>query len=824
MRQWIKVITGALAAATVLLLGHSMTSYASTNRVSDGRFLSDTLGVVKMICTEDTTELSSEQPVEPETDGWHAEENGDKYYIENGARLVNVTRKIGSTWYVFDTAGIARAYVGTVIEPGKSEISSGNRVWFYNIAGGTFQSDFIIVESRGRWGLIDTGSRYADTIVDSDSTLYSVPWKYASGATAALSCQRSGRNGKDAAIYMIQTLGVKHLDFIITTHSHSDHVGGLPEIADIMLGDETGIHSLIDKDTICFTKKYYHVNDQNDDMGGSKDPTCWHNQAFHYQAVQAVKKRGGTVVDVSLGKKTSTNNQTKNDYSSVISAMKKHGLTEVSYSEGSYSDYFDDYLNFKWGSLTIRMYNLFTINGCKDENENSIATVIAYGNQQVFTSGDMNVHFRVQQKVAKAVYKSFGAIDLIKASDHGFERGFSKEHLDLFKPKYVVTTNSVEVLTREANKSFSAGMYYAHKKYGTVSYETSLSEKAIVAEFGGSGVTVKELCGVKGNAFLRSAADCKSTAIERSGWITWVEDRYDKNETNFMYFKANVAAKGWTKINESTYYFDEYGLMCKGWIKVKGKTYFLKNTGILAHGWLTKGGKKYYLDPKTGVMKTGWMKLNNKLYFFNRTTGVNETGWIKDGTKYYYLANGVRYVGWKKIGGDTYYFDEKGVMRKKWAVFDGKWYYFGNDGRMRTGWAQVGKKKCFFTAKGELVTGWKKEKNKTFYLQPDGFMAVGWRQIDSKWYYFDQKGVMRRGWTEVDKKWYYLDKNGVMMTGWISLGSQKYYLEKSGAMCTDWKQIGDKWYYFGTSGAMSTGTVKISKKTYTFRSDGVWVK
>lgn len=100
------------------------------------------------------------------------------------------------------------------------DLPQGNRVHFYNIAGGAYNGDCIFVESDGHWGMIDTGHRYQDTIEDSDGMIYDAP------RSRGLSSQTPYKYGKAAMEFMIKTFGITHLDFIIGTHAHSDHIGG----------------------------------------------------------------------------------------------------------------------------------------------------------------------------------------------------------------------------------------------------------------------------------------------------------------------------------------------------------------------------------------------------------------------------------------------------------------------------------------------------------------------------------------------------------------------------------------------------------------------
>ena len=106
-----------------------------------------------------------------------------------------------------------------------AEAAGADRLYYFNMDSNGIQGNLILVESNGSWGLLDTGHRYADTIQDADGRIISTP------QSTGLSSQISMRSGRDVANYMINQLGVTHLDFIVGTHAHSDHIGGVPEIA-----------------------------------------------------------------------------------------------------------------------------------------------------------------------------------------------------------------------------------------------------------------------------------------------------------------------------------------------------------------------------------------------------------------------------------------------------------------------------------------------------------------------------------------------------------------------------------------------------------------
>lgn len=103
----------------------------------------------------------------------------------------------------------AKKKVGTVtktLQSKKVKLPEGDKIYFLDVTDknseGKYQSsDAIILESNGKYGLIDT------TLADGGKL------KMAS-----------------RAIRYLKQLGIKELEFILITHSHGDHTGGLKQI------------------------------------------------------------------------------------------------------------------------------------------------------------------------------------------------------------------------------------------------------------------------------------------------------------------------------------------------------------------------------------------------------------------------------------------------------------------------------------------------------------------------------------------------------------------------------------------------------------------
>jgi len=725
-------------------------------------------------------------------------------------------------------------------------IESGDRIYFYNIGGnGATSGDLIIIESDGHFGLIDAGHRYSGSITDSQGVTYSAL------SEDNLSSQIEFKNGRDAAEYMINSLGITHFDFVLATHSHSDHIGGIPEIAGFEgYDDEGNIISLIDENTVYFYKKYRHVNSKQDDLPSGGEVidefaeegiaegeelvynSSWHNQAFYYQAVKAMRSKGAVMAELSGSLIVDSGEQGEVDYSSVFSEIDSASSIErVRYFQGDKSDWLDDFISFEMGNLSIRLYNLFSHGTALNENVNSIVTVVTDGSSKFVSLSDINVENKVEQRLAGAIYEDIGTADLIKVSHHGTYAGSnSKEMLDYLKPKYaVVTRNRDFAYGNNARGAFSAAMVYARKNYSTCFYEAGASDFALVADFTQNGFAFSNLEGTLDEVKLTSADKCVSTVTPYNGWsewdVCWGENRL--SELYYVYYGEFIS--NWYQDDKGRYfYIDENGQKQKGFVTIGSYTYYLspEETQDYSEGQMYTGrndidSNTYYFDSK-GRMQVGWTQLEDMNWYYFDTDGVLQKGWQSiSNTVYCFDENGKMYVGKNTVNGDNYIFGENGALKTGWIQFEGNWHYSEDDGKLCTGWKNISSKWYYFDENGVAASGLTFIKGDYYYFDSDFVMTSGWQRFDRSWHYFDSDGKMQTGWNKIDGDWYYFDIDGAMLTSWQKIGGKWYYFDKSGAMLISWQKIGKKWYYFNKSGVMQTGWQKISRKWYYFDTKGV---
>ena len=690
------------------------------------------------------------------------------------------------------------------------EAVSYDRIYYFNMDSKGLQGNMMLVETTDangvpHWGLLDAGHRFAKTIQDENGRSYST-------TVHGLSSQISCRNGKDMAQYMINVLGVTHLDFIIGTHAHSDHVGGIPELVATTFTDSQGVsRSLVDSTTTYYYKEYQHISNLEDDLA-KYSSSSWHNQAFAYQAVNSMKEAGAKVVDLS----------TLDAFSEL-----PEGLRFV--TRGELGDEYGDSVEFTVGGITFRLYNLYEHTDTGGENVNSIVAVMSNGQYTVVNLADIDTDHGAIDKVSAAIAEAYGTVDIVVAGHHGYTGSNTKEMFDQLQPDFVVVSNgSSDTSWFYTTGDLAAAIPYANARYGTDFYSTAISYYATVTDLSGNAVHIYS---VNKNGDLTDAMERILKANgKKTGWVSWAQT----DGTLWSYLeKGNSVKDAWRTINKKRYHFDEYGIMQTGWVTLDGTEYYLDpKSGAVLSGWRQKeDGSWYYLssNAKTfGRPVTGWQTISKKRYLFNESgvmlsetwvdgyylskSGAMATGWLNTGTEespvWYYLNTNAkaktygRYVvGWQTIGGKKYYFEENGVMK-------------------HDTWQDT----YYLTTKGWVATGWQTLKDNegneaTFYFDPNtknktfGRALTGWRTISKKRYYFDDEGRMQRGWLDDT---FYLKDDGAMATGWLNLGTEEspvwYYMDPNtkaktyGRRLTGWRTIGGKKYYFEENGVMKHDT------------------
>ena len=658
----------------------------------------------------------------------------------------------------------AESTVSSVSAKAAAGVTSGiDRIHFITLNGSYSDSDAILIESNGKYGLIDS-SNPSRASSDPDFAFTS---EYVD--TAA--------NGLTVVKYLTD-LNVSHLEFVLATHSHSDHVGGMTDIAG---------SGLVNNNTVYIYKGYQPALGERE----------WHNEYYANLALEAMRAKNATLLNVL------------DPSSTALRALGDDGGTLIKDS----TDRVGDHLEFTLGDFVIRLFNLHT-ESTVDENLNSIVTAVknTNSNSGALLMADMEQQHYMESRTVDAVLrndKSFKA-DVYKAGHHGYYTSTSYDTLKTLKPaNYVMTTRS----TSSTVSSYTLAPYFVQKFGGKV-YRTSENGPAVIAEFGDSSVTMKRLTKNK-----TTTTPVQWKPVVSDGWYMWYpnEDSYNRTGVKWSYFKSGAAVKGWFYIGSNWYHTDDNYILQTGWINVDGKRYLLNGNGVMQTGWTRFEGKWYYLH-NNGVMHVGWIKDNGSWYYMGSDGAMRVGRQTIHGKTYVFDSHGVMQTGWANYAGKWYYLNSDGTIHIGWIKSGSNWYYMGSDGAMRVGRQTIGGKTYIFnTSTGAMQTGWTYYSGKWYILNSDGTIHIGWIKSGSYWYYMGSDGTMQTGRKVLGGKTYFFSTStGAMQTGWVYYSGKWYYTNSDGTMHIGWRKVNGSWYYFGNDGTMRVGRQTIGGKTYFF--------
>lgn len=581
------------------------------------------------------------------------------------------------------------------------------------IKDASFGGDAIVIESNGHFGLIDTMN-------PGDSSEFK---------DIAPNWNDSVDNGTKVYNYvygLMSSSSRKKLDFLILSHNHSDHIGGVSEIKD-----------LIDDKTVVFYKEdIMPVNDVQDTGNES-----YHNHDYYLAAMQVLNNKNAVLV----------NTATASTLSNLCSDCFVDSIQKGTSSTPSYQTNLKDYLSFDFGDFSIDLYNLYTLSNHM-ENLNSIVTLVTHktSNKRAMlmadqetargdidyevawlengqprenrienplgcgcTASDSNCKcalLGIENQIADIV----GEVEILKAGHHGHgatynlsSTGTSNSYymLNKFRPENFIVTyvHGTDGTNIYPDGGAVGAILYMKQKYNTDSYYTSQSEGAVVVEFTTNNYVIKNFDSV-GSETIVTMHPMGTYAPD--GWYYMYNEiahhfseDFTRNLKMVYVYNNSLHINDWRFNTDKWYYFGNDGIAQEGLVKV-GKYYYYFTTpdeidsdnpiaSMMTPGWKKIDGYWYYFrrfenDISTGAVGsavTGLATINSQIYYFRTVTNDISTG-----------PEASMIKGLSNINGDIYYFrnakDEVSTGPEGSALKDGcitignTEYCFGSNGIM----------------------------------------------------------------------------------------------------------------------------------------------
>jgi len=389
-------------------------------------------------------------------------------------------------------------------------------------------SDSILLEAYGHYGLIDSSNPYKDIEKEVEHVQIDISKK-----EIDQSLDDPDKSVK-AVINYLNYLKVDKLDFIIGTHAHSDHIGGIPAIA----------YYFVDNNTKYYYKGYRETIEDTIRKN-------WANYKYYLAAINSMKTKSAQMIDI-------TNKR----------------------------------ITFDLGEFHIELLNTDVDPNEKKEklteNKNSIVTLIQFRNTKILLTADMTVE--IEQKIKDFI----GKIDILKLSHHGYSES-SYEFLKVVQPKYVIILNDIiphysYSIINYLKDNYNTKIYLT----GNISKSSqSIENSAIKLIFKKDG-TEYEFINTGNEVELDKSLSgwlrwCDKWTYIGSGktvkelkFLNW-----SKGQDWFYFNKDGIMLTGWQELERTggkkNFYFDpKYGYMIRSCsINIEGKNYTFDKDGCL---------------------------------------------------------------------------------------------------------------------------------------------------------------------------------------------------------------------------------------------------
>lgn len=345
----------------------------------------------------------------------------------------------------------------------------------------------------------------------------------------------------------LNKLGVKHLEFVLLTHPHQDHIGGMAKILsdttikiDKIYGNDLNIQYLISSDT---------KSEQD------AENTRW--TEFDKEVYNNFK--------AALEERNAKAEELQDDTLKVDYVVPTAGET-ISFGEAKMTFYGPLENDYVYG----RQVDLNT----RQENKYSIVTKIVYGNNSFLMTGDAQ-----QETIEKIVKKGYDlTAQVLKEPHHGYQDvteenkkipGYTSDHkylIDLTGANIAVISNGYKnqgkVPYANVLKDLSKLDVYETSDRGTIIITSDGSQLSIETEKGDNQPSVKGSISddLTSTPLLKSMNITANTTTPLKATLTSAANTYDRYEKKNITVKFSAIAREFTKVSNVEYKFVKKGV------------------------------------------------------------------------------------------------------------------------------------------------------------------------------------------------------------------------------------------------------------------------
>ena len=345
----------------------------------------------------------------------------------------------------------------------------------------------------------------------------------------------------------LNKLGVKHLEFVLLTHPHQDHIGGM---AKILSDDTIQIDKIYGND---LNIQYLVSSDKKAEQ--SADETSWteFDKAVYVNLKKALEERNNRAEEL------------QDDTLKVEYVVPTAGKT-INFGEAKMTFYGPLENDYVYG----RQVDLNT----RQENKYSIVTKIVYGKNSFLMTGDAQ-----KETVEKIVKKGYDlTAQVLKEPHHGFQDvteegkkvpGYTSDHkylIDKTKANIAIISNGYKnngkVPMARVLKDLSKLDIYETSDRGTIIVTSDGSKLSIKTEKGSNLPSVKGTISddSKSLPLLKSINISSNTTKPLTATSTSDANTYNIYEKKNITVKFSGTARDFTKLNSIEYKFVPKGV------------------------------------------------------------------------------------------------------------------------------------------------------------------------------------------------------------------------------------------------------------------------